>query len=83
MSGDVGADDFPEKVVGTTVKKYGKINHIVNNGDLFYHLHLPIVIANPYIGQLGSPTTAYVGWRAIPIPEMLTPSFLDDAYTTR
>ena len=34
VSGDVGADDFPEKVIGATVKEYGKINHIVNNGNL-------------------------------------------------
>lgn len=32
VAGDVGADDFPDKVVNATVKEYGKINHIVNNG---------------------------------------------------
>lgn len=34
VAGDVGADDFPEKVVSATIKEYGKINHIVNNGIL-------------------------------------------------
>lgn len=33
VSGDVGADDFPEKVISATVNAYGKINHIVNNGE--------------------------------------------------
>jgi len=49
VAGDVGADDFPKKIVDGTVRcadhpmpltigltedfsKYGKINHIVNNG---------------------------------------------------
>lgn len=49
VAGDVGADDFPKKIVDATVRcadypipltigltedfsKYGKINHIVNNG---------------------------------------------------
>ncbi|KAF8491271.1 short-chain dehydrogenase/reductase SDR [Gautieria morchelliformis] len=36
VSGDVGADDFPEKVIGATVKMYGKINHIVNNAGFTY-----------------------------------------------
>lgn len=31
VAGDVGADDFPQKIVDATVKQYGKINHIVNN----------------------------------------------------
>ncbi|KAG6810896.1 hypothetical protein H0H92_009887 [Tricholoma furcatifolium] len=31
VAGDVGADDFPKKIVDATVQKYGKINHIVNN----------------------------------------------------
>jgi 3-oxoacyl-[acyl-carrier protein] reductase len=46
LSGDVGADDFPKKIVDATVqralplyrhfthRKYRKINHIVNNGAL-------------------------------------------------
>ncbi|KAF8588506.1 short-chain dehydrogenase/reductase SDR [Ramaria rubella] len=36
VSGDVGAEDFPEKVVTATVKQYGKINHIVNNAGFTY-----------------------------------------------
>ncbi|OCH94180.1 short-chain dehydrogenase/reductase SDR [Obba rivulosa] len=36
VGGDVGADDFPEKVIGATIKKYGKINHIVNNAGFTY-----------------------------------------------
>jgi len=36
VSGDVGADDFPEKVIKATVHKYGKINHIVNNAGFTY-----------------------------------------------
>lgn len=36
VSGDVGADDFPQKVVEATIKKYGKINHIVNNAGFTY-----------------------------------------------
>lgn len=36
VGGDVGADDFPEKVLGVTIKKYGKLNHIVNNAGFTY-----------------------------------------------
>ena len=36
VSGDVGAEDFPEKIVQATVKEYGKINHIVNNAGFTY-----------------------------------------------
>ncbi|KII86246.1 hypothetical protein PLICRDRAFT_55973 [Plicaturopsis crispa FD-325 SS-3] len=36
VAGDVGADDFPKKVVDATVSKYGKINHIVNNAGFTY-----------------------------------------------
>ncbi|KAI0085683.1 short-chain dehydrogenase/reductase SDR [Irpex rosettiformis] len=36
VSGDVGADDFPQKVIEATIKKYGKINHIVNNAGFTY-----------------------------------------------
>ncbi|KAI0651395.1 short-chain dehydrogenase/reductase SDR [Trametes meyenii] len=36
VGGDVGADDFPEKVITATIKKYGKINHIVNNAGFTY-----------------------------------------------
>jgi hypothetical protein len=53
VAGDVGADDFPKKIVDATVqyaahnffvtrsfqplalhRKFGKINHIINNGKL-------------------------------------------------
>jgi len=36
VGGDVGAEDFPEKIVKATVDKYGKINHIVNNAGFTY-----------------------------------------------
>ncbi|KAI0063237.1 NAD(P)-binding protein [Artomyces pyxidatus] len=36
VGGDVGADDFPEKILGATIKKYGKLNHIVNNAGFTY-----------------------------------------------
>ncbi|OSD05754.1 short-chain dehydrogenase/reductase SDR [Trametes coccinea BRFM310] len=36
VGGDVAADDFPEKVISATIKKYGKINHIVNNAGFTY-----------------------------------------------
>ncbi|TFK96649.1 short-chain dehydrogenase/reductase SDR [Pterulicium gracile] len=36
VSGDVGADDFPKKIVGATIQKYGKINHIVNNAGFTF-----------------------------------------------
>ncbi|KAF9445607.1 NAD(P)-binding protein [Macrolepiota fuliginosa MF-IS2] len=36
VAGDVGADDFPKKIVDATVKKYGKINHIVNNAGFTF-----------------------------------------------
>ncbi|KAJ7259826.1 hypothetical protein C8J57DRAFT_1339245 [Mycena rebaudengoi] len=36
VSGDVGADDFPKKIVDATVQKYGKINHIVNNAGFTF-----------------------------------------------
>jgi len=32
VTDDVAADDFPKKIVDATVRKYGKINHIVNIG---------------------------------------------------
>ncbi|KAG7090503.1 hypothetical protein E1B28_009616 [Marasmius oreades] len=41
VSGDVGADDFPKKIVDATVQKYGKINHIVNNGMFSSSLKTP------------------------------------------
>ncbi|KAF9007879.1 hypothetical protein BDQ17DRAFT_1539628 [Cyathus striatus] len=34
--GDVGADDFPKKIVDATVQKYGKINHIINNAGFTF-----------------------------------------------
>ncbi|KAG5338533.1 3-oxoacyl-[acyl-carrier-protein] reductase [Termitomyces sp. T112] len=36
VAGDVGAEDFPKKVVDATVKAYGKINHIINNAGFTY-----------------------------------------------
>jgi len=36
VAGDVGADDFPKKIVDATIQKYGKINHIVNNAGFTY-----------------------------------------------
>ncbi|KAI0697148.1 NAD(P)-binding protein [Cytidiella melzeri] len=36
VSGDVGAEDFPQKVIEATINKYGKINHIVNNAGFTY-----------------------------------------------
>jgi len=36
VPGDVGADDFPKKIVDATVQKYGKINHIVNNAGFTF-----------------------------------------------
>ena len=32
VGGDVSADDFPKKILDATITKYGKLNHIVNNG---------------------------------------------------
>ncbi|THH03529.1 hypothetical protein EW145_g6182 [Phellinidium pouzarii] len=36
VGGDVGADDFPEKILKATVDKFGKLNHIVNNAGFTY-----------------------------------------------
>ncbi|KAJ7111250.1 ankyrin repeat-containing domain protein [Mycena epipterygia] len=36
VAGDVGADDFPKKIVDATVQKYGKINHIINNAGFTF-----------------------------------------------
>ncbi|KZT09054.1 short-chain dehydrogenase/reductase SDR [Laetiporus sulphureus 93-53] len=36
IGGDVSADDFPQKVLEATIKKYGKLNHIVNNAGFTY-----------------------------------------------
>ncbi|KJA21934.1 hypothetical protein HYPSUDRAFT_676213 [Hypholoma sublateritium FD-334 SS-4] len=36
VAGDVGADDFPKKIVDATVQKFGKINHIVNNAGFTF-----------------------------------------------
>jgi len=36
VGGDVGADDFPKKVLDATISKYGKLNHIVNNAGFTY-----------------------------------------------
>lgn len=32
VGGDVGADDFPKRILDATIGKYGKLNHIINNG---------------------------------------------------
>jgi hypothetical protein len=32
VGGDVGAADFPKRILDATIAKYGKLNHIVNNG---------------------------------------------------
>ncbi|EJD04551.1 short-chain dehydrogenase/reductase SDR [Fomitiporia mediterranea MF3/22] len=36
VGGDVGADDFPEKILKATIDKFGKLNHIVNNAGFTY-----------------------------------------------
>lgn len=36
VGGDVGADDFPEKVISATIAAYGQINHIVNNAGFTF-----------------------------------------------
>lgn len=36
IAGDVGADDFPEKIVEAAVQSYGKINHIINNAGFTF-----------------------------------------------
>ncbi|KAI9460133.1 short-chain dehydrogenase/reductase SDR [Lactarius psammicola] len=36
VGGDVGADDFPAKILDATIKRYGKLNHIVNNAGFTY-----------------------------------------------
>ncbi|GAB1523867.1 hypothetical protein RhiTH_007018 [Rhizoctonia solani] len=36
VAGDVGAEDFPEKIVNATIKSYGQINHIVNNAGFTF-----------------------------------------------
>ncbi|CAE6413907.1 unnamed protein product [Rhizoctonia solani] len=36
VAGDVGAEDFPEKIVSATIKAYGQINHIVNNAGFTF-----------------------------------------------
>jgi len=36
VGGDVGADDFPKKILDATISKYGKLNHIVNNAGFTY-----------------------------------------------
>ena len=32
VGGDVGAEDFPKRILEATIGKYGKLNHIINNG---------------------------------------------------
>ncbi|EKM60658.1 uncharacterized protein PHACADRAFT_246704 [Phanerochaete carnosa HHB-10118-sp] len=36
IGGDVAADDFPQRVLDATIKKYGKLNHIVNNAGFTF-----------------------------------------------
>jgi len=36
VGGDVGAEDFPKKVLDATIAKYGKLNHIINNAGFTY-----------------------------------------------
>ncbi|KAJ3724867.1 hypothetical protein EV361DRAFT_799394 [Lentinula raphanica] len=36
VAGDVGAEDFPKRIVDATVARYGKINHIVNNAGFTF-----------------------------------------------
>ncbi|KAL4065675.1 hypothetical protein V8B97DRAFT_1875114 [Scleroderma yunnanense] len=36
VSGDVGAEEFPETIVKATIKEFGQINHIVNNAGFTY-----------------------------------------------
>ncbi|CAE6451390.1 unnamed protein product [Rhizoctonia solani] len=36
VAGDVGAEDFPERIVNATIKTYGQINHIVNNAGFTF-----------------------------------------------
>jgi 3-oxoacyl-[acyl-carrier protein] reductase len=36
VAGDVGADDFPKRIIEATVSKYGKINHIMNNAGFTF-----------------------------------------------
>jgi len=36
VGGDVGADEFPKKVLDVAISKYGKLNHIVNNAGFTY-----------------------------------------------
>ncbi|KAJ3803203.1 hypothetical protein GGU11DRAFT_812875 [Lentinula aff. detonsa] len=36
VAGDVGADEFPKRIVDATIAKYGKINHIVNNAGFTF-----------------------------------------------
>lgn len=72
VAGDVGADDFPKKIVEATVRcaehlipvtigltegfsKYGKINHIVNNG--WFPILLLLFVRRPTTPQLASHLT--------------------------
>ncbi|KAH9994441.1 short-chain dehydrogenase/reductase SDR [Russula vinacea] len=36
VGGDVAADDFPAKILDATIKRYGKLNHLVNNAGFTY-----------------------------------------------
>ncbi|KAF5389364.1 hypothetical protein D9757_004263 [Collybiopsis confluens] len=43
VAGDVGADDFPKKIVDAAIKAFGKINHIVNNAGFTYDRMLHVL----------------------------------------
>jgi len=36
VGGDVAADDFPAKILDATIRRYGKLNHIINNAGFTY-----------------------------------------------
>ncbi|KAI5475616.1 hypothetical protein MNV49_001126 [Pseudohyphozyma bogoriensis] len=36
VGGDVTADDYPKKLIGETIKAFGRINHIVNNAGFTF-----------------------------------------------
>jgi len=36
FGGDVGAHDYPKRIVDATIQKFGKINHIINNAGFTY-----------------------------------------------
>ncbi|EJT99034.1 short-chain dehydrogenase/reductase SDR [Dacryopinax primogenitus] len=36
VGGDVGADDFPEKIISATISAFGQVNHIINNAGFTF-----------------------------------------------